>query len=91
MMRDTVTVGSSMKCIILAGSLAIALAVSPSVLHAYVGPGAGLSAFGALLALVGSVVAAVFGFVWYPIKRLIRAVKRRREAQKSVPADSLTS
>jgi hypothetical protein len=71
--------------------LLLALALAPSTAHAYVGPGAGLSAFGALLALVGSVVAAVFGFVWYPIKRLIRAVKRRRESRKSVPADSLTS
>jgi hypothetical protein len=71
--------------------LVVVLALAPSAAHAYVGPGAGLSAFGALVALVGSIIAAVFGFVWYPIKRLIRAVKRRREPQKSVPADSLTS
>jgi hypothetical protein len=80
-----------MTYIVLLVGLLIALALSPSTAHAYVGPGAGLSAFGALLALVASVFAAVFGFVWYPVKRLIRAVRRRREARKSVPADSTTS
>lgn len=41
---------------------------------AYVGPGAGLSAIGAFLALVAGVFVAIAGFIWYPIKRLIRWV-----------------
>ena len=56
----------------------ILVAVLPSNAEAYIGPGAGLSAFGALLALVVAVIVAVFGFVWYPIKRLTRSLKRRR-------------
>ena len=44
---------------------------------AYVGPGTGLSAIGALLAVVAGVIVAIFGFVWYPIKRLIRQWRRR--------------
>ncbi|MGD2070440.1 MAG: hypothetical protein PVI57_17320 [Gemmatimonadota bacterium] len=43
---------------------------------AYIGPGAGLSAIGAFLALVAAVVVAIFGFVWYPVKRLFRALGR---------------
>jgi hypothetical protein len=39
---------------------------------AYIGPGAGLSGIGALLAVVAAVSVAVFGFIWYPIKRLLR-------------------
>ena len=39
---------------------------------AYVGPGAGLSAIGAFFALVAGVLVAIVGFIWYPIKRLIR-------------------
>lgn len=39
---------------------------------AYIGPGAGLSAIGAFLALVAGLAVAVFGFLWYPIKRVIR-------------------
>jgi len=39
---------------------------------AYVGPGVGLSAIGAFLALVLGVILAFFGFIWYPVKRLLR-------------------
>lgn len=48
-----------------------------STLLAYVGPGAGLSAIGAFLALVAGIAIAVFGFVWYPIKRLLRKRSKR--------------
>ena len=52
--------------------LCMALVVVPGEAHAYIGPGAGLSAIGSFLALVAAVVAAIFGFLWYPIKRMIR-------------------
>ena len=45
--------------------------------YAYVGPGSGLAFIGTLVALIGAVAAALLGFVWYPIKRLIRAVRNR--------------
>lgn len=70
--------------------LFVALLV-PSDLHAYLGPGAALSAFGALLALVASVVVGVFGFIWYPIKRIMRAMKRKSAPTESVPVDSTSS
>ena len=38
---------------------------------AYVGPGVGLSAIGAFLAVVTGAIVAIFGFVWYPIRWLI--------------------
>ena len=43
---------------------------------AYVGPGTGIAALGAFLAIVAGVVAAIFGFLWYPIKRLLRKRKQ---------------
>lgn len=61
------------------------LALLPSDAHAYIGPGAGLSAFGALLALVVTFIVAIFGFVWYPIKRLARSLKRKRDGGATVP------
>jgi hypothetical protein len=61
------------------------VALLPSDAEAYIGPGAGLSAFGALLALVVALIVAVFGFVWYPIKRLARSLKRRRAERETVP------
>ncbi|MEM6835539.1 MAG: hypothetical protein AAF609_01685 [Cyanobacteria bacterium P01_C01_bin.120] len=46
---------------------------------AYVGPGAGIAAIGALIAIVIAVIAAIFGFAWYPIKRRLR---KHKESQK---------
>jgi hypothetical protein len=45
--------------------------------HAYVGPGAGLSAIGSVLALIGGALMLILGFAWYPIKRLYRRWKSR--------------
>ena len=50
---------------------------------AYVGPGAGLSAIGAFLAMVAAVFVAIAGFIWYPIKRLIRGVKRTVSGERA--------
>jgi len=38
--------------------------------EAYVGPGAGITAIGTVIALLAAVFLAIVGFVWYPIKRL---------------------
>ena len=46
-----------------------------SLTQAYVGPGAGLSAIGAIIAFVAAIVLMIVGFIWYPIKRLIKGKK----------------
>ena len=48
--------------------------------HAYIGPGVGVTAIGTLFAVIGAIVFAILGFVWYPIKRLARALTSRRAA-----------
>jgi Kef-type K+ transport system membrane component KefB len=53
------------------------LSVSPAL--AYVGPGLGLGAIGAFLGAVLAVLLAIVGFLWYPIKRLLRKRKRHEE------------
>ena len=59
---------------------------------AYVGPGVGLSAIGAFLALIMGVILAFFGFIWYPVKVLLRkrnaAGASPSEAQQQPPAES---
>ncbi len=55
------------------------LAFSEPVL-AYAGPGAGLTMIGSLLALVGAALAGIYGFVWYPLKRIF---KRRKQGSQS--------
>ena len=52
---------------------ALSLWATPA--FAYFGPGVGLSAIGVFLALVIGVVVAFFGFIWYPVKRLLRQRK----------------
>jgi len=54
------------------GLCGLPLLMLPLVAQAYVGPGAGLSAIGSLLALVVAVVVAIIGFLWFPVKRLLK-------------------
>lgn len=56
------------------------------IILAYIGPGAGLGAVGSLLALVGAVLLMIVGFIWYPLKRLLRRVK----ADRAKKEDSVT-
>jgi hypothetical protein len=55
----------------------LALSAAPPAALAYVGPGAGLSALGWLAALAGAIGLAVVGFVWYPVRRLLRRSARK--------------
>ena len=57
----------------------------PRPAMAYVGPGTGMSAVGVFLAVAMGVVVALFGFIWYPIKRLLRARKRWIAAKRHEP------
>ncbi|QGY40294.1 hypothetical protein GM415_09205 [Pseudodesulfovibrio cashew] len=68
-----------MTAILLSVCFVLFLIGCPAVAEAYIGPGAGLSAIGSFLALVAAVVAAIFGFLWYPIKRMMR---RRKQDQQ---------
>ncbi len=72
----------------------LSLAVGDLV-FAYIGPGAGLSALGALLAVSVAVIVALFGFVWYPLRRLLRTMKRNRpscaEGRRDVAQNAIDS
>ncbi len=59
----------------------------PCLAFAYVGPGAGLSAIGAFFAIIAGILAAIFGFLWYPIKRLIRKRKQTEKQKKDGTAE----
>ena len=49
--------------------------------HAYVGPGLGLGAVGAIVGVIFSVILAIIGIFWYPLKRLFG--KGRKKSQKN--------
>jgi hypothetical protein len=63
--------------------VAAPLLLAAQAASAYVGPGAGITAIGTALALIGALALAVVGFVWYPVKRL---AARLRPAQRPVSA-----
>lgn len=63
---------------VIAFSLLVVLA--PGSAEAYIGPGAGISAVGSLVALLAAVLLAVVGFVWYPMKRLVRRGRKTKPA-----------
>jgi len=66
-------------------TLALTVAAAPGPALAYIGPGAGISAIGTALGLLGAVLLAVIALVWYPLKRLIRS-RRTAAAEPETPA-----
>ncbi len=46
--------------------------LTPGLAMAYIGPGTGLGAIAAFFALIAGVVLAIVGFLWYPLKRLLK-------------------
>lgn len=63
----------------------------PSTAYAYLGPGGVLTAVGALLALFVALVAAIVGFLWYPLKRLrlwLRSLSKGGETVESVSSEA---
>lgn len=62
----------------------------PGQAEAYIGPGAGITVIGTVVAFFAALVFAIVGFVWYPIKRLMAAMRnrtsKRKDDQKPVPS-----
>lgn len=67
------------------GFLALGAVMLAPAAQAYVGPGAGLTALGTVVALILALALAVVGFVWYPLKRVL---KRRRDTPSDPAPDT---
>ena len=46
--------------------------------YAYIGPGLGAGLIATVFGVLGAIVLAFIGIVYYPIKRLIRSLRSRR-------------
>ena len=57
-------------------------AMLPQAVLAYIGPGAGISAIGTVVAFIGAILLAVVGFIWYPIKRLLGKIKKKEKSDQ---------
>lgn len=53
--------------------------------QAYIGPGVGAGAIAAVLGVLGAIALALFGIVYYPVKRLL---KKRKQAQEKAQAQA---
>ena len=60
-------------------SLTAGLVLLGTPAMAYIGPGAGLGAIGTVIAVIGAVLLMIVGFVWYPLKRLLKRGKKSSE------------
>lgn len=67
--------------------IAALLVALPGLAHAYIGPGAGITAIGTVVALLGAVLLAIVGFIWYPVKRLRAKLRERKNAASAAKDD----
>lgn len=65
-----------------------AVLLLPEPVSAYGGPGSIVTGIGALLAAVAAVVAALVGFFWFPLKRLMQKLRDGREDDDSDVAEA---
>jgi preprotein translocase subunit SecG len=60
--------------------IAAILIVAPGSGLAYGGPGSVISGIGAFLAAVAALLATLFGFIWFPLKRLYKRMTKEETA-----------
>ena len=51
--------------------------------HAYLGPGVGGGVIAATIGVIVAIIAALFGLIWFPVKRLLKKRKERKENQQN--------
>ena len=69
----------------------VSLATIPEAAFAYVGPGAGISALGALWGLILGVITALGIVLFWPIRMLLRKRKAAAEAKQEMQANPETA
>ena len=57
-------------------NLIIALLIISSPVFAYIGPGMGGGVIAAVLGVIGAILLALFGILYYPIKRMLKNRKK---------------
>ena len=64
----------------------LALVALTEPANAYIGPGLGAGAIGAVLGVIGAVLLGIFAIVYYPLKRLLQKKRRTPEVGKTAGA-----
>ena len=55
------------------------LLISPTAAFAYIGPGMGAGAIASVLGILFGVLLLLVGVIWYPLKRLIRFLRKKKQ------------
>jgi hypothetical protein len=76
--------GKAMRLsIVLCGALIVSVFHEP--VYAYIGPGLGAGTIGAVLGLIASVLLAIVAVVWYPFKRFLKMIQRKKHHRGDTP------
>ena len=51
--------------------------------YAYLGPGVGGGVIVATIGVIVAIFAALFGLIWFPVKRLLKKRKEKKENQQN--------
>ena len=87
-MRIDAVRSSSMRTLKIVLLSTFAILILSDAASAYAGPGAGISAIGTLFSIVSAFFLAIVGFVWYPIKRVLRRFRSAPDEKPPIiPSD----
>ena len=64
------------------GSIVFCLICMPS--FAYLGPGVGGGFIAATIGIIVAIFAALFGLIWFPLKRLFKKKKEKKQQQNKI-------
>jgi len=70
--------------------LVAVIVLVPESALAYGGPGSVISGIGAFLAAVAALLATLFGFIWFPLKRLYKSWTEEETPAEEAAADQTT-
>ena len=64
-------------------SISIIFCLITSSSFAYLGPGVGGGVIAATIGIIVAIFAALFGLIWFPVKRLLKKRKERKDQQQN--------
>lgn len=64
-------------------STTVILCLISSESFAYLGPGIGGGVVAATIGIIVAIFAALFGLIWFPVKRILKKRKERKEKQQN--------
>lgn len=53
----------------------------PNNAYAYIGPGMGVGAIVAIIGILISIILAIFGIIYYPLKKIKKYIKQKKEKE----------